>query len=228
MKKENAQHPFIKNIVTNITVLMLLFAISCKSTKPTGATTVKPATYPTADGFAQKPLAYNYAALAPFSTKETVKSHFIETQSSYLNKLNKVIFAHESMMGKSLEELLQGVSKLPEDVRSIIRENGGGYWNHTFFWKGLTTKKNTQPNEQLRKAIISKWGSIKKFKKKFEKVSTVKYGQCWVWLVNTEKGLKISRTDNEDNPLMDISKIQGKPIIAIDLWKHSLGAIALL
>lgn len=220
MKKESLpKTPY--SLAIALVVLIVTFSTSCKSTKIIGATEIKPVTYPSAHGYGQKPLGFSYSALQPFIGANELQEHYQDTHSHHLNKLNKIIFAHESMMGKSLEELLQNVSKLPADIKGTFRESGGAHWNHTFFWEGLTAKKNTYPAGELKKAITSKWGSIEKFKKKFEKDSKVKYGQCWVWLVSTEKGLKISMTHNYDNPLMDIAEIKGKPIMAIDMWTHS-------
>lgn len=223
MMKKDSFTKVPSQLAISLVVLISTFSVSCKGTKIVGATEIESTTYPSAHGYDQKPLGFSYSALEPFIGSDELQEHYKDTHSVYLNKLNKIVFAHESMMGKSLEELLQSVSKLPNDVKEEIRENGGAHWNHTFFWQGLTDKKNTQPDEILKKAITNKWGSLENFKKKFEKASKVKYGQCWVWLVSTKKGLEISMTHNHDNPLMDIAEITGKPIIAIDMWAHSFG-----
>jgi Fe-Mn family superoxide dismutase len=213
--KRNGKILFKNNL--SVIGFLLLFTVlaNCKTVKPIGDTEIKPSTYPTADGYVQNPLGYSYNALLPYADKQRVKEHYEQIHSKHITKLNQVVFAHESMMGKSLEELLQSVSQLPNDVKSEIRQHGGAHWNYTFFWKSITDKKNTQPSIELSNAINNKWGSLEKFGKAFTKAAKVKYGQCWVWLVNTKKGLKISVTQNNDNPLMDMAEVKGKPILAI-------------
>ncbi len=202
-------------------LLVFIVLVGCKTVKPTGDTEIRPSMYPTADGYVQHPLGYSYNALMPYANKNKVKEHYEQAHSKHITKLNQVVFAHESMMGKSLEGLLQQMSQLPDDVRGEIRQHAGAHWNYTFFWQAITNKKNTQPSTELVDAINNKWGNMEKFGKAFAKAAKVKYGQCWVWLVNTKKGLKISVTQNNDNPLMDIAEVKGKPILVAFMQKQT-------
>ena len=219
MKKHNSRRDFIKNTAIISTGLAIAPSLACKTTKVPSI--VKPATYPTADGYVQAPLGYAYNALEPYIDAQTMEIHYTKHHSGYIKNLNKVAFAHGGMMGKSLEELLQRVSTLPDDIQTIVRNNGGGHWNHTFFWQIMTDKPDSQPSDELKKAITKKWGSIDTFKSEFEKAATSRFGSGWAWLVNTSKGLEISSTPNQDNPLMDITDVQGIPLLAIDVWEHA-------
>jgi len=221
MKNVNTRREFIRNATIISAAFALAPSMACSTTKPVGTLTIAPQTYPSAHGFAQEPLGYGYNALQPYIDAETMKIHFSKHHSGYVEKLNKVVFAHESMMGKSLEELLQSVSKLPNDIQASIRNNGGGHWNHTFFWKCMTPKQNTQANTALIKEIEKKWGSVEGFKKAFEDAGKNRFGSGWVWLIKTKKGLAISSTPNQDNPLMDVAEMNGKPLLAIDVWEHA-------
>lgn len=211
---------FIKHTAILTTGIAIAPSLACKTTQAT-AVKVAASTYPTADGYMQEPLPYSYNALEPYINALTMEIHYTKHHTAYLKKLNEVKFAHQSMMGKSLEELLQSVSKLPEDVRAIVRNNGGGHWNHAFFWKILVPATGQQPNGSLLEAITKKWGGIDSFKAEFEKAGASRFGSGWVWLVKTNKGLEITTTANQDNPLMDITEVQGNPILALDVWEHA-------
>lgn len=219
MKKHNSRRDFIKNTAIITTGLALAPNLACKTTKV--AAIVKPSTYPTADGYVQQPLGYAYNALEPYIDAQTMEIHYTKHHSGYIKNLNKVAFAHESMMGKSLEELLQKVSTLPADVKTTVRNNGGGHWNHTFFWQVMTDKRDTKPSAELETAITKKWGSVDAFKAEFEKSASSRFGSGWAWLVNTSKGLEITSTPNQDNPLMDVADVQGVPLLGVDVWEHA-------
>lgn len=220
MKMNNTRRDFIKNTTLLTAGFALIPGLACR-TSGGAAIAVKPTLYPTADGFVQEPLGYAYNALEPYIDAKTMEIHYTKHHTGYIKKLNSVVFAHEEMMGKSLEELLQGVSKLPTDIKNTVRNNGGGHWNHTFFWKIMTPQKNTEPNAALLADINKQWGGLDNFKQAFEEAGKNRFGSGWVWLIRTRKGLKITSTPNQDNPLMDVVEEQGKPILALDVWEHA-------
>lgn len=211
---------FIKNTAVLAAGITIAPSLACKTTQ-SAIVKVAAATYPTADGYVQEKLPYAFNALEPHIDALTMEIHYTKHHTAYIKKLNEVKFAHQSMMGKSLEELLQSVSTLPEDVRTIVRNNGGGHWNHAFFWKILTPTIEQQSKWTLLEAVIKKWGSIETFKTEFEKAGASRFGSGWVWLVKTNKGLEITTTANQDNPLMDVTEVQGSPILALDVWEHA-------
>lgn len=211
---------FIKTSAVLAAGIAIAPGFACKTTQAT-ITKVAPATYPTADGYVQEKLPYAFDALEPHIDALTMEIHYTKHHTAYLKKLNEVKFAHQSMMGKSLEELLQSVSTLPEDVRTIVRNNGGGHWNHAFFWKIMAPATGQQPKGALLDAITKKWGSLDAFKSEFEKAGTGRFGSGWVWLIKTNKGLEITTTPNQDNPLMDVVETRGIPILAQDVWEHA-------
>jgi Fe-Mn family superoxide dismutase len=213
----NSRRDFLKTTAVLTAALAIAPGLACKSSK---SSTAKPTTYPTADGFAQDPLPYAYNALEPHIDARTMEIHYTKHHSAYITKLNGVYSAHKSMMGKSLEELLQEVSKLPADVRETVRNNGGGHWNHTFFWK-IMAAPGTQPSADVSAAIAKKWGSMDAFKAEFEKAATSRFGSGWAWLIKTGKGLEITSTPNQDNPLMDVAETMGTPILGVDVWEHA-------
>ena len=217
--KNNSRRSFIKNTAIITTAFAIAPSMACKTTKAGMA--VGATTFPTADGFAQEPLTYGYAALEPYIDAQTMEIHYTKHHSGYIKNLNKVVFAHEGMMGKSLEELLQTLSKLPADVQTTVRNNGGGHWNHAFFWKILAPARGQQPGGKIAETIAKKWGTIDAFKAEFENAASTRFGSGWAWLVNTDKGLQICSTPNQDNPLMDIAEVKGIPVLGIDVWEHA-------
>jgi Fe-Mn family superoxide dismutase len=174
----------------------------------------------TNDGLFSLPkLPYTYNALEPFIDAQTMEIHHSKHHQAYVNNLNAAIQKEISLKGKSVEELLANVSKLPESVRTAVRNNGGGHWNHAFFWQLLKT--GTKPSEKVNQAIIKNFGSMEEFKKQFEKAAMSQFGSGWAWLIKQGDKLLVTSTPNQDNPLMDISTIKGTPIIGLDVWEHA-------
>lgn len=174
----------------------------------------------TNDGLFSLPkLPYTYNALEPFIDAQTMEIHHSKHHQAYVNNLNAAIQKEISLKGKSVEELLANVSKLPESVRTAVRNNGGGHWNHAFFWQLLKT--GTKPSEKVNQAIIKNFGSMEEFKKQFEKAAMGQFGSGWAWLIKQGDKLLVTSTPNQDNPLMDISTIKGTPIIGLDVWEHA-------
>jgi Fe-Mn family superoxide dismutase len=174
----------------------------------------------TNDGlFALPKLPYAYNALEPFIDAQTMEIHHGKHHQAYVNNLNAAIAKEASLKGKSVEELIATIDKLPENVRTAIRNNGGGHWNHAFFWQILKT--GTKPSEKMTNLITKNFGSMDEFKKLFEKAALGQFGSGWAWLIKQGDKLIVTSTPNQDNPLMDIATVKGNPIIGLDVWEHA-------
>ena len=193
-----------------------------------GATLYKPAVKAaintinqfTNDGMFTLPkLPYTYNALEPFIDAQTIEIHHSKHHQAYVNNLNTAIAKEASLKGQSVEELIAVIDKLPENVRNAIRNNGGGHWNHAFFWQLLKT--GTKPSEKLTNLIAKNFGSMEEFKKQFEKAALGQFGSGWAWLIKQGDKLIVTSTPNQDNPLMDIATVKGNPIIGLDVWEHA-------
>lgn len=160
-------------------------------------------------------LGYDYNSLEPFIDAQTMEIHHSKHHNAYVTNLNKAVEGTEHE-NKSLEELLSSVSKLP----MAIRNNGGGHWNHSLFWK-LMKKDGGKPEGKLADAINSAFTSYDEFKKQFSNAAMTRFGSGWAWLVSVDGKLVVSSTPNQDNPLMDVAEIKGSPIIGIDVWEHA-------
>lgn len=169
--------------------------------------------------FKLPPLPYAVNALEPVIDAETMAIHHGKHHQAYVNGLNKAVAADKSLKGKSLEYLLSKAGTLP----AAVRNNAGGHWNHSQFWKSMKAPgTGGQPSEPLAKAIAAKFGSLDDFKQKFQTAGTGRFGSGWVWLIVTPKGeLEITSTPNQDNPLMDVAETKGVPILGNDLWEHA-------
>ncbi|WP_128548572.1 superoxide dismutase [Larkinella soli] len=167
--------------------------------------------------FELAPLPYPSNALEPNIDQQTMEIHHGRHHNTYVTNLNNAVTGTE-LEGKSIEELLAGVSKLPVAVRN----NGGGHWNHTFFWGLMSPNGGGQPTGQLAEAINQKFGSFDAFKEEFTKAATTRFGSGWAWLIVKEDGeLAVTSTPNQDNPLMDVAEQKGTPIIGLDVWEHA-------
>ncbi|KAA6440387.1 superoxide dismutase [Dyadobacter flavalbus] len=167
--------------------------------------------------FTLDPLPYANNALEPHIDALTMEIHHDRHHQAYVTNLNAAVAGTE-LEGKSIEELLAGISKAPAPVRN----NGGGHWNHSFFWKSLSSNGGGEPTGELAKAIDSKFGSFSAFKDEFKKAATGRFGSGWAWLIVKDGGeLAITSTPNQDNPLMDIAEAKGTPVIGLDVWEHA-------
>lgn len=163
------------------------------------------------------PLPYANDALEPHIDKMTMEIHHDRHHKAYVDNLNKAI-AGTDMEKVPLAQLIKDISKYPVAVRN----NGGGHWNHTFFWQIMGTKGGGAPSGKLATAINSAFGSFDKMKEEFAKAATTRFGSGWAWIVvGPDKKLKITSTPNQDNPLMDVATDKGTPILAIDVWEHA-------
>ncbi|MDH4982398.1 superoxide dismutase [Hyphomicrobium sp. D-2] len=195
--------------------------------KLTGALAFAAVLATTAVGFAAEPkpafelppLPYAANALEPVIDAKTMEIHHGKHHQAYVTGLNKAIAADKALEGKSLEELLAKAGTLP----AAVRNNAGGHWNHSQFWKSMKAPgTGGKPADALAKAIETKFGSIDEFKQKFQTAGVGRFGSGWVWLIVTPGGeLEITSTPNQDNPLMDVAEVKGAPILGNDLWEHA-------
>lgn len=162
-------------------------------------------------------LPYAYDALEPYIDKQTMEIHHDKHHKAYVDNLNKAVAGTENE-GKSLEDLIKNAGKLSP----AIRNNGGGHWNHSFFWKVMAPHASTEPTGELADAIKSAFGSLDEFKEKFAAAGGSRFGSGWAWLIVTDGGkLEVTSTPNQDNPLMDVAETKGKPILGVDVWEHA-------
>ena len=167
-------------------------------------------------------LPYDFSALEPHIDARTMEIHYGKHHAGYVNNLNNAISGKADLESKSLEDLIGSVSSLPESVRVAVRNNGGGHWNHAFFWNIMSGNGGSRPDGDLAAAIKDAFGSFDAFKDAFKKAGATRFGSGWAWLVVDESGtLKVGSTPNQDNPLMDISDFKGTPILGVDVWEHA-------
>ena len=174
---------------------------------------------PLARAFDLPPLPYAHNALAPVVDEQTMQIHHGKHHKAYVDNLNAAVAKESALQGKSLEDLLAGISKLPPAVRN----NGGGHWNHTFFWASMKPPgQGGSPSAPLLAAIDRDFGSLDAFKAAFKTAGTGRFGSGWVWLILTADGkLQITSTPNQDNPLMDVVTERGIPLLGNDVWEHA-------
>jgi superoxide dismutase, Fe-Mn family len=166
------------------------------------------------------PLPYAYDALEPHIDARTMEIHHTKHHGTYVNNLNAAIEKAPEISGRPLDELLLGISRVPEAVRTAVRNNGGGHWNHTLFWQIMGPKAGGEPTGGLADAIRRGFGDFAKFKEQFGAAAAARFGSGWVWLVRDGDRLTITSTPNQDNPLMD-----GRPardvLLGLDVWEHA-------
>ena len=164
-----------------------------------------------------EPLPYAYDALEPYIDAQTMEIHYSRHHQAYFNNLVKAV-AGTDLESQPLEAYFGRMSQLP----AAVRNNGGGHWNHAFFWKSLSPNGGGIPEGDLLAAIEKSFGSFGDFQKAFEAVATGRFGSGWAWLAVTEDGqLFVSSTPNQDNPLMDVVEQRGRPLLALDVWEHA-------
>ena len=179
-----------------------------------GASVVLPSfAAPVAESFSLPALPYAFDALEPHIDRLTIEIHHDRHHKAYVDNLNKALPGTT----KTLEEILASVSTQPVAVRN----NGGGHWNHSFFWKVLGPANGSKPSAALAKQIDTDFGSFDAFKAEFTKAATSRFGSGWAWLIKKEGKLVTSSTPNQDNPLMDVVEVKGQPILALDVWEHA-------
>jgi Fe-Mn family superoxide dismutase len=163
------------------------------------------------------PLPYDAAALEPHIDAQTMQIHHGKHHAAYVNNLNAALEKHPSLQSKSAEDLIKNLSAVPEDIRTAVRNNGGGHVNHTMFWQIMGPGKGGAPTGAIAEAITATFGGFDAFKEQVNKAGAGRFGSGWAWLVEAGGKLAIESTANQDNPLMDGKR----PIFGIDVWEHA-------
>ena len=162
-------------------------------------------------------LPYAYDALEPSIDARTMEIHHGKHHQAYVNNLNAALEKAPELQGKSLDDLMRGINSVPESVRTAVRNNGGGHWNHSLFWQVMGPGAGGAPSGALGDAITSAFGDFEKFKEQFAAAAASRFGSGWAWLVNDDGKLAITSTPNQDNPLME-----GKTaLLGVDVWEHA-------
>lgn len=168
--------------------------------------------------FSLPALPYSYDALEPYIDARTMEIHHTKHHAGYTNNTNAAIEKHPELSNKSIEELLRDLSGVPEDIRMTIRNNGGGYFNHSLFWTIMAPKAGGEPKGELAAAISKAFGNFTAFKTSFEQAATTRFGSGWAWLcLKPDKSLVITSTPNQDSPLSEGMT----PILGLDVWEHA-------
>ncbi len=171
---------------------------------------------PVADAFTLPKLPYEFSALEPHIDKQTMEIHYSKHHQAYVTNLNKAVTG-TALATMKIEDIIKDISKHPVAVRN----NGGGHWNHTFFWNILSAQGG-KPTGKLAAAIESDLSGMDKFKETFNQAATTRFGSGWAWLIVEPSGkLAVTSTPNQDNPLMDVAEKKGKPVIGLDVWEHA-------
>lgn len=163
-------------------------------------------------------LPYGYDALEPHIDARTMEIHHSKHHQAYTNNFNAALEKHSELAGKSVGELLRDLNSVPEDIRTAVRNNGGGYKNHKIFWMIMSPDGGGEPSGALAEAINAGFGDFASFKDTFSKAAATRFGSGWAWLSKTANGsLVVSSTPNQDTPLME----GNFPILCLDVWEHA-------
>lgn len=162
-------------------------------------------------------LPYSYNALEPHIDARTMEIHYTKHHQGYVNKLNAAIEKHPDLGSKSVEDLLKDLKAVPEDIRTAVRNNGGGHANHSLFWKLMSPKGGGEPSGELAEAIKSNLGGFNSFKDQFSNAATGRFGSGWAWLSLEGGKLVVTSTPNQDSPLSEGLT----PILGLDVWEHA-------
>jgi superoxide dismutase, Fe-Mn family len=169
-------------------------------------------------------LPYNYNALEPHIDARTMEIHYTKHHQAYITNVNNAIKGKADLEKKSVEDLIRDLNSVPEDIRTAVRNNGGGHANHSFFWKIMGPKAGGEPKGKLADEIKSTFGGFDQFKEKFSAAGVGRFGSGWAWLIKNSSGkLEIVSTANQDSPLMGkaIAGAEGTPILGCDVWEHA-------
>jgi Fe-Mn family superoxide dismutase len=163
------------------------------------------------------PLPYPSDALEPHIDKQTMEIHHGKHHNAYVTNLNAALEKHPELQSKSIEDLLKGISSVPEDVRTAVRNNGGGHYNHAMFWQIMGPKAGGQPTGAIADAITSSFGSFDKLKEEVKKAAVGRFGSGWAWVISSGNKLTVESSANQDSPIMDGKKV----VFGIDVWEHA-------
>ena|SRR5579875_4102695 len=166
--------------------------------------------------FTLPPLPYAYNALEPYIDEQTMHLHHDKHHQAYVDNLNKAL-AGTGYENKSLEEIVANAGQ----ISPAVRNNGGGHWNHTFFWEIMAPNAGGQPSGAVADAINQAFGSFDAFKEKLNAAGAGRFGSGWAWLIVKDGRLEVTSTPNQDNPLMDVAETKGTPILGVDVWEHA-------
>jgi Fe-Mn family superoxide dismutase len=161
-------------------------------------------------------LPYAHEALEPHIDTKTMQIHHGKHHQAYVDNLNKAIAGTEHE-NKSLEDLVQHAGS----ISAAVRNNGGGHWNHSFFWESMAPNAGGSPSGKLGDDINAAFGSFDAFKEKFAAAGMTRFGSGWAWLISKDGKLEVSSTPNQDNPLMDVAEVKGTPLLGCDVWEHA-------
>jgi len=163
-------------------------------------------------------LPYAFDALEPFIDSTTMQVHHDKHHAAYVSNLNGALEKHPELASQLLEDLLKDLNAVPEDIRTVVRNHGGGTWNHTMFWEVMAPKAGGEPTGALNGAIASSFGNFANFKTEFEKTANSRFGSGWAWLVKKSDGrLAVVSTANQDNPMSEGMT----PLMGLDVWEHA-------
>lgn len=160
-------------------------------------------------------LDYNYDALEDYISAEIMELHHSKHHQTYVDKLNAALEKAPDFQGKDIEELLKNLDQLPEDIRTAVRNNGGGHYNHSFFWKVMSPSGGGEPSGELARQLEEKYGSFEEFKETFGDAAAGVFGSGWAWLM---PDLSIATSPNQDSPVMNG---EPAPILGLDVWEHA-------
>jgi Fe-Mn family superoxide dismutase len=163
------------------------------------------------------PLPYPHDALEPHIDKQTMEIHHGKHHAAYVNNLNAALEKHPDLQSKSVEDLIRGLSTVPEAIRTAVRNNGGGHANHTMFWQIMGPNAGGAPTGAIADAINGSFGSFDKLKEELKKAATGRFGSGWAWVIESGGKLTVESTANQDSPSMEGKK----PVFGIDVWEHA-------
>jgi Fe-Mn family superoxide dismutase len=163
------------------------------------------------------PLPYPFDALEPHIDKQTMEIHHGKHHAAYVNNLNAALEKHPDLQSRSVEDLIKGINTVPEDIRTAVRNNGGGHINHSMFWQIMGPKAGGPPTGAIADAITSSFGSFDAFKEQVGKAAVGRFGSGWAWVIDHGGKLVIESTANQDSPLMEGKK----PVFGVDVWEHA-------
>ena len=166
--------------------------------------------------FTLPPLPYSFDALEPHIDAQTMQIHHDKHHQAYVDNLNKALAGTENE-NKSLEEIVAHAGK----ISPAVRNNGGGHWNHSFFWEIIGPNTGGQPSGRVAEAINQAFGSFDALKEKMNTAGATRFGSGWAWLIVRDGKLEVTSTPNQDNPLMDVAEVKGTPILGVDVWEHA-------
>ena len=162
-------------------------------------------------------LPYSFDALEPHIDARTMEIHHDKHHAAYVNNLNKALEGHADLQKMSVEDLMREIKKVPEDIRTAVRNNGGGHANHSLFWTIMSADGGGEPSGELAEAIVSTFGGFEEFKQKFSDAAIKRFGSGWAWLGLKGDELHVGSTPNQDSPLME----GHIPVLGLDVWEHA-------